>query len=205
MIEDAATAAPKSDHRATGRATESGWSDLCLQKLERETTTVDVPETLLKCQSLSDQGPYAAAGTRPARWPCGSTKERLLDGHVAWSGASGSDRSERLCAEPAGGGRVIVDDQHLVARSRRRRSWRRSAPRPQGGGIVAEADHIPAVRFGKDDRKIDRMRPYLARQAATALWGGRDRTAKEFRTCRRVRNARATTDPVVFVHQGRPR
>lgn len=28
----------------------------CLQKLERATTTVDVPKTLLKCQSLSDQG-----------------------------------------------------------------------------------------------------------------------------------------------------
>ena len=28
----------------------------CLQKLKRATTTVDVPKTLLKCQSLSDQG-----------------------------------------------------------------------------------------------------------------------------------------------------
>ena len=28
----------------------------CLQKLERVTTTVNVPKTLLKCQSLSDQG-----------------------------------------------------------------------------------------------------------------------------------------------------
>src|SRR4249920_2772055 len=28
----------------------------CLQKLERATTTVDVPKTLLKCQSLSDKG-----------------------------------------------------------------------------------------------------------------------------------------------------
>ena len=27
------------------------------------------------------------------------------------------------------------------------------------------------VRFGKDDRKIDRMRPYLARQAATGRAG----------------------------------
>src|SRR6202158_4294628 len=35
----------------------------------------------------------------------------------------------------------------------------------------AEADHIPVVRFGKDDRKIDRMRPYLARQAATGRSG----------------------------------
>ena len=44
----------------------------CLQKLERATTTVDVPKTLLKCQSLSDQGSLGAktavsveVGTRP--------------------------------------------------------------------------------------------------------------------------------------------
>ena len=30
---------------------------------------------------------------------------------------------------------------------------------------------IPVLRFGKDDRKIDRMRPYLARQAATGRAG----------------------------------
>ena len=30
---------------------------------------------------------------------------------------------------------------------------------------------IPVVRFGRDDRKIDRMRPYLARQAATGRAG----------------------------------
>ena len=35
----------------------------------------------------------------------------------------------------------------------------------------AEAGHIPVVRFGKNDRKIDMMRPYLARQAATGRSG----------------------------------
>jgi hypothetical protein len=35
----------------------------------------------------------------------------------------------------------------------------------------AEDNHIPVVRFGKTDRKIDRMRPYLARQAATGRAG----------------------------------
>ncbi len=35
----------------------------------------------------------------------------------------------------------------------------------------AEANHIPVVRFGKNDRKIDVMRPYLARQAATGRAG----------------------------------
>ena len=34
----------------------------CLQKLERATTTVDVPKTLLKCQSLSDKGSLGADG-----------------------------------------------------------------------------------------------------------------------------------------------
>ena len=35
----------------------------------------------------------------------------------------------------------------------------------------AEDNQIPVVRFGKNDRKIDRMRPYLARQAATGRAG----------------------------------
>ena len=35
----------------------------------------------------------------------------------------------------------------------------------------ADDNEIPVVRFGKDDRKIDRMRPYLARQAATGRSG----------------------------------
>ena len=35
----------------------------------------------------------------------------------------------------------------------------------------ADRQHIPVVRFGKDDRKIDVMRPYLARQAATGRSG----------------------------------
>jgi len=38
----------------------------CLQKLERATTTVDVPKTLLKCQSLSDQGSLGDTNRRPA-------------------------------------------------------------------------------------------------------------------------------------------
>ena len=35
----------------------------------------------------------------------------------------------------------------------------------------AEQDHIPVVRFTKADRKIDRMRPYLAAQAKTGRSG----------------------------------
>jgi hypothetical protein len=35
----------------------------------------------------------------------------------------------------------------------------------------ADDNKIPMVRFGKDDRKIDRMRPYLARQARTGRAG----------------------------------
>src|SRR6476620_5167328 len=37
--------------------------------------------------------------------------------------------------------------------------------------LFAEDNRIPVVRFGKNDRKIDRMRPYLARQAATGRSG----------------------------------
>src|SRR4051794_3985013 len=40
----------------------------------------------------------------------------------------------------------------------------------------AADEHVPVVRFAKTDRKIDRMRPYLAAQAATGhSGGGRDR------------------------------
>jgi hypothetical protein len=35
----------------------------------------------------------------------------------------------------------------------------------------ASDNKIPVVRFGKNDRKIDVMRPYLARQAATGRAG----------------------------------
>ena len=35
----------------------------------------------------------------------------------------------------------------------------------------ADDNKIPVVRFGKDDRKIDRMRPYLAAQARTGRAG----------------------------------
>ena len=38
-------------------------------------------------------------------------------------------------------------------------------------GRFAEQDHIPVVRFTKADRKIDRMRPYLAAQAGTGRSG----------------------------------
>jgi hypothetical protein len=35
----------------------------------------------------------------------------------------------------------------------------------------ADDEHIPVVRFAKDDRKIEKMRPYLAAQAATGRSG----------------------------------
>ena len=37
--------------------------------------------------------------------------------------------------------------------------------------LFAEDNRIPVVRFGKNDRKIEVMRPYLARQAASGLAG----------------------------------
>jgi hypothetical protein len=37
--------------------------------------------------------------------------------------------------------------------------------------VFAEDNHIPVVRFGKNDRKIEIMRPYLDAQAATGRSG----------------------------------
>ncbi len=44
-------------------------------------------------------------------------------------------------------------------------AFRRSVSR------FADEEHIPVVRFGKTDRKIERMRPYLDAQAATGRSG----------------------------------
>ncbi|MGH3155994.1 MAG: hypothetical protein ACRDNF_05405 [Streptosporangiaceae bacterium] len=41
----------------------------------------------------------------------------------------------------------------------------------QAVASFADANHIPWVRFAKDDRKADVMRPYLDRQAATGRSG----------------------------------
>jgi hypothetical protein len=38
-------------------------------------------------------------------------------------------------------------------------------------GRFADTEHIPMVRFTKTDRKIDKMRPYLAAQASTGRSG----------------------------------
>ena len=69
----------------------------------------------------------------------------------------------------------------------------------------AADNQIPVVRFGKDDRKVDVMRPYLARQARPAGRGGRDRDRAG--VPERVRLG-ATHGPqrgsVVFVCHGRP-
>ena len=55
----------------------------------------------------------------------------------------------------------------------------------------AEDEHVPVVRFGKDDRKIDVMRRYLARQAATgrsgvAAIGVAQEFQNVFAACKRV-------------------
>ena len=41
----------------------------------------------------------------------------------------------------------------------------------RGVASFAEDNHIPVVRFGKNDRKIEVMRPYLARQGKTGRSG----------------------------------
>ena len=49
---------------------QSGWSDLCLQKLERAVTTVDVHKTLPKCQSPGDQGSLGRGAWPAPGWSC---------------------------------------------------------------------------------------------------------------------------------------
>ena len=69
----------------------------------------------------------------------------------------------------------------------------------------AADNNIPLVRFGKDDRKVEVMRPYLARQARTGRSGvAAIGTAQEFQNVSPRRSARATTGFLGFVHQGRP-
>ena len=70
----------------------------------------------------------------------------------------------------------------------------------------AADNNIPVVRFGKDDRKIEVMRPYLARQARTGrLRGGRDRDrAGVPERVRRGATHGRQRGSVVFVFQGRP-
>src|SRR5260370_2720074 len=71
----------------------------------------------------------------------------------------------------------------------------------------AETEHIPVVRFGKADRKIDVMRRHVAAQAATGRSGvAAIRVAQEYQnvvpaTARRGRSGRAS----VSVSQSRPR
>ena len=69
----------------------------------------------------------------------------------------------------------------------------------------AAGNEIPLGRFSKDDRKIEVMRPYLARQAQTGRSGvAAIGTAQEFRTCSPPQNISATTAFRGFVLQGRP-
>ena len=69
----------------------------------------------------------------------------------------------------------------------------------------AEDNKIPVVRFGKDDRKIDVMRPYLARQAATGRAGvAAIGVAQEFAPVfLATKRSRTDHGRVVLLRQGR--
>ena len=73
-------------------------------------------------------------------------------------------------------------------------------------GSFAADNHIPVVHFGKDDRKIDVMRPYLAAQAASGRPGvAAIGVAQEFaRVFLGDQTHRGHRSGVVLVHQGRP-
>jgi hypothetical protein len=64
-------AAPKSDHRSDRPChPKVAGQTHCLRSLERATTTVDVTKTLLKCQSLRDQGSLRPVRDRSRKgWP----------------------------------------------------------------------------------------------------------------------------------------
>ena len=86
---------------------------------------------------------------------------------------SGSDLPQRLRAQPAGrwaGGELPdrtpgVSDPVPAIFDKIGTAFRKAVAR------FAEHDHIPVVRFTKADRKIDRMRPYIAAQAGTGRSG----------------------------------
>ena len=122
---------------------------------------------------------------------------------------SGSDLSERLCAEPAGGraGGVVYDRASGLSRSRRRRSWRRSAPRSAGRWTVS----LPTTRSrwcgsARATARSIVMRPYLASAGARLDGPGwpRSGSRRSFRTCslRRKQHGQRRGS-VVFVHEGR--
>ena len=69
----------------------------------------------------------------------------------------------------------------------------------------ATDNKIAVVRFGKDDRKIEVMRPYLARQAHRPARGGRDRDRPGVpERVRRDETRGPQRGSVVFVFPGRP-
>ena len=73
-------------------------------------------------------------------------------------------------------------------------------------GRFADDEHIPVVRFAKADRKIEKMRPYLAAQAQTgrsgvAAIGVAQEFASVFTGTQRDGSQRRA---VVLLHQGRP-
>ena len=115
------------------------------------------------------------------------TVNDLLDGHVRLD-VQCLDRIYLNGYVPnlqVGGQVVAFMTRHLGYRSRRRRSWRRSAPGSVRTSREFAEDHrIPVVSFKKGDRKIDVMRRHLDAQAAPAGPGSpRSGWPRNSRTC----------------------
>ncbi len=85
----------------------------------------------------------------------------------------GPDLPQRLRPESAGrrAGRGIHDPAPRVADPLARDLERIGTSFRRRVREFADAQHIPVVRFGKDDRKIEVMRPHVAAQAATGRSG----------------------------------
>jgi hypothetical protein len=120
------------------------------------------------------------------------TTADVLDGaRVLGPGMSGLDLSERLCAEPAGRwpGRAVlgiagVPDSISDGGGRSGDQFRRSV-RP-----FAEANQIPMVKFGKGERKIEAMKPYLRSGEVGPVRGGGDRVGTGVPTSRDLHDPR---------------
>ena len=129
----------------------------------------------------------------------------------AGPGVPGPRVSQWLCAQPAGRRQVVSFlTAHLgnpipspAIFDKIGTAFRRAVTR------FAADEHTPRVRFAKDDRKIEAMRPYLAAQAATGRpLGGRARGGPGVRAGVHVHRCPTRRHPrqggVVLVHQGRP-
>ena len=132
----------------------------------------------------------------------------LLDGHAVLD-IECLDRVylKRTCPIVQSSGQVVAFmTQHLGKPIPSPALMERSGRSSAAVDSFASANGIPWVKFGKDDRKIDVMQPYLDRQAATGRSGvAAIGVAQEFqRVWSAYQRDTRTAAPAVHLRQGRP-